>query len=252
MRRGDSFYRKLALLLGLGAPLGWLVLQALRARLPGGSVAAELRGDWVLYLYLWVGSTLTLGALGWFADALARANSQLRGLAVTDATTGLKNTRYFHDRLRRELVRAGREGRPLCLVAADLDHFKRVNDVYGHATGDLVLARVAQVMEACLRASDVACRVGGEEFSLILPGALEQDALRVAERIRLAVAGLRIATPKGLLQLSLSLGVSCCAPGETGESLAMRADAALYAAKRGGRNRVELAAPPSSGLQQPG
>ncbi|HET9450296.1 MAG TPA: GGDEF domain-containing protein [Aggregicoccus sp.] len=241
-RRGAHFYLGLAMLLATGAPLGWLALQALRGQLPPGGAGAELRQNGLLYAYLWVGTTLALGVLGWLADALARANARLRERAVTDATTGLKNVRYFHEQLARELSRARRDGRPLCLVAADLDHFKRVNDVHGHAVGDRVLAAAARVLEHCVRAEDVACRVGGEEFTVICPGATAEDALHIAERIREGVERVRVPSPKGTVKLTLSLGVCVYRPGEPAHVLASRADAALYAAKRGGRNRVELAA----------
>jgi diguanylate cyclase (GGDEF)-like protein len=244
-RRGAHFYRGLTLLLGTGAPLGWLALQVLRGQLPEGGVGAELQEHGLLYAYLWLGTTLSLGALGWTADALARANARLRERAVTDVTTGLKNVRYFHERLARELSRAQREGRPLCLVAADLDHFKRVNDVHGHAVGDRVLAAAARVLEHCVRAGDVACRVGGEEFTVICPGASAEDALHIAERIRAEVQALRVPSAKGTVRLTLSLGVCVYRAGEPAHVLTARADAALYAAKRGGRNRVELATPHS-------
>ncbi len=248
-RRSAHFYRGLTLLLATGAPLGWLALQALRGQLPEGGVGAELQAHGMLYAYLWGSTTLALGALGWTADALARANARLRERAVTDATTGLKNARYFHERLARELSRAEREGQPLCLVAADLDHFKRVNDVHGHAVGDQVLAATARVLAGCVRAGDVACRVGGEEFTLICPGASAEDAVHIAERIRAEVQALRVPSAKGAVQLTLSLGVSVYRPGEPPPVLAARADAALYAAKRSGRNRVQLEAAPAGPLR---
>lgn len=167
---------------------------------------------------------------------------QTRRMANTDGLTGLYNHRYLHERLIQEIERAERYSRPLSVVMADLDHFKRLNDTYGHPRGDKVLIAVAETLRQLSRASDIVARYGGEEFTLILPETQADEARVLAERARQCVAALDLSEAEGeALDLTLSLGVASYHAGDTPESLIEAADEALYEAKREGRNRVVVA-----------
>jgi len=170
-----------------------------------------------------------------------RHEQALQHLATTDALTGLANRRAFMERLEAELARVGQGGAPGMVVMLDLDHFKRVNDTYGHAAGDKVLVHLAQLLRgAALRQADLAGRLGGEEFAVLLPATQAGEAAAVAERLRLALEGSRIDSGEGhSLTITLSAGVAPLA-GDAEHSLAL-ADAALYRAKNSGRNRIVVA-----------
>lgn len=165
---------------------------------------------------------------------------RMRELATTDQLTGLGNRHLFFELATRYLARAEREGRVLCMLVADVDHFKQVNDQHGHAFGDKVLRAVGDVLRASSRKGDLVARFGGEEFVLLMPNCGAEDALAKAEKIRrdceqLDASGVR---------LTISIGVACFDPGdpESLDSLFGRADKALYDAKRLGRNRVIMRA----------
>jgi len=162
----------------------------------------------------------------------------LAGLARSDALTGLANRRAFDEALDREVARAERSGAPLALLALDLDRFKAVNDRYGHAAGDAALVAAAARARAALREGDLLARVGGEELAALLPGAGLEAALEVGERVRAAVASAPIEGPGASFRVTVSVGVAVLAAGESGVALRARADDRLYAAKRGGRDRV--------------
>ena len=168
----------------------------------------------------------------------------LREQSVRDHLTGLFNRRYLEETLERELRRAERAGSTVAVIMLDIDNFKRFNDVHGHHSGDAVLRAIGAFLRACVRDSDIACRYGGEEFTLILPGASEEIAVARAERLRSEIHSVRTEIDIGTLaELTLSLGVSVFPrDGSTGESLLAASDAALYAAKAAGRNRVFTAA----------
>ena len=184
---------------------------------------------------------------------LQEKNRQLDRLSREDPLTGLANRREFDHALNRELATAGRHGRALCLALVDLDHFKRINDLFGHSSGDRVLVRTAQLFTEHFRAGDLVARIGGEEFGLLLPDCDLPDAVQRCERLRQAFAGLDWQGIAPELQPTLSVGVSCW-QGETASRLLARADAALYAAKRGGRNRThaEESTLPDSATPPPG
>ena len=133
-------------------------------------------------------------------------------------------------------------GEPLTALAFDIDHFKRVNDARGHVAGDRVLARVAQACQDALRQCDVLGRIGGEEFLVLLPNTRLDQALPIAERLRMAVSALNLADVGGDLAVTISLGMAEYLAGEDLEALVHRADHALYRAKERGRDRVEVAA----------
>lgn len=175
-------------------------------------------------------------------EALAREESlaaQLRRLADRDGMTGCFNHRGFHERLDAEVARSLRSGQPITLLHADLDHFKRVNDGFGHPAGDEVLARVGQTLQGFARVSDVVGRVGGEEFAVLLPSSTLAEGRAVGERIRAAIGQVDRPVP-----VTISVGVSSL-PESAGseEQLVASADRALYAAKRAGRDRVAVAPP---------
>jgi diguanylate cyclase (GGDEF)-like protein len=171
---------------------------------------------------------------------LKEANEQVEKLARTDPLTGLANRRTLHEAMQREIARAGRLGEGLSLVMADLDHFKSINDQYGHLTGDHVLASAGAVFQSHLRPYDLPARYGGEEFVLLLPATSTEGAMVVAERMRKTLADITV--PDCPRQVTMSLGVATWMPGETPEQFVARADAALYQAKNAGRNRVEASA----------
>ena len=177
--------------------------------------------------------------------ALARlreANEEIERLARTDPLTLLANRRGLEEALARERDRAARTGEPLSVVAFDLDRFKRVNDTWGHAVGDRLLAAVGETLRSGVRPYDVAARVGGEELLLVLPGTRRERAADVAERLRERIAELVV---EGLPErVTASAGVAELGPGETTEALLSRADAALYEAKHRGRDRVVVAPAP--------
>lgn len=171
-------------------------------------------------------------------ELLARLERQ----ALTDPLTGIPNRRAFESEAARAMARARRGGEALVVGIADIDHFKSVNDRFGHPAGDEVLCSLAKTIRAAARTTDVAARIGGEEFGLVFPAATVAQAAQVAERIRLAVESHPVSTAGGeVIAVTLSIGLAeLPAEGHLDEAMA-RADGALYAAKQNGRNRVEQA-----------
>jgi diguanylate cyclase (GGDEF)-like protein len=179
-------------------------------------------------------------------------NRRLEDISVRDALTGLYNRRYFAERLGNEHARSTRHSRPVALLMLDIDHFKRVNDTYGHQTGDDVLRAVSQILVNQTRTIDVVCRYGGEEFAALLPETPFDGALLLAERLREHVALMQFKprsqehsdnpAPPGPFECTISIGLAMLDREvmPTPDSLVAAADAALYAAKHGGRNRVEI------------
>jgi diguanylate cyclase (GGDEF)-like protein len=194
------------------------------------------------------------GALGYITDPtdldllLARAKTLLdfknyldtcEEAAFTDHLTGLANRRRFERQLEREITRTLRYTRPFCLLLLDIDHFKQVNDSYGHEAGDEAIRRLAKILQAGTRGIDTAARIGGEEFALLLTETELSGGLDVAERLRLAIKGEDIPL---VGRVTASFGVAefpLCAP--TGRELLAVADAAMYEAKRQGRDRIGCA-----------
>ena len=172
-------------------------------------------------------------------EELEQSVTQLQALSVTDWLTGLKNHGYFFDRLGEELERARRYDRPLAVVMADIDDFKAINDNYGHSTGDAVLRAMGEAFRRQIREVDIACRVGGEEFGIIMPETDADGAIQAAERIRLAVADQLM---PGVGQVTISLGVSVFPhDAQSSKDIVEAADRALYSAKRAGKNCTKLA-----------
>ncbi|HKO48346.1 MAG TPA: diguanylate cyclase [Polyangiaceae bacterium] len=170
---------------------------------------------------------------------MATLVEESRWMATTDALTGLSNRRAFIDWATREVARCARYSDHLSVILLDVDHFKQVNDRYGHASGDAVLAAVSRLMASIVRTCDVVARWGGEEFVVALPSTSLEGAMLVAERIRAALERHPIADPSGLaLSVTASFGVAQLDSGETVDLVVDRADRAMYAAKSAGRNRV--------------
>jgi diguanylate cyclase (GGDEF)-like protein len=178
-------------------------------------------------------------------EELVRAREELRRQATHDSLTDLWNRSAMFEIVDRELQRAQRASSALSVLMADLDHFKRINDSMGHAAGDAVLREAARRMSACIRPYDAACRYGGEEFLIVLPGCDLAGASVRAEEIRAAIAATPFDIPEGRVKVTCSLGVAAVASPERVDSSALirEADDALYAAKRNGRNRVEAFSP---------
>ncbi len=175
------------------------------------------------------------------AERLSRANTHLRQVVYKDSLTGLYNHRYFQEIMDKELNRAIRYQKPISLILFDLDHFKGINDQYGHPAGDRVLSTVSTLMELCVRNCDSLARYGGEEFAVILPETDKEDGLRVGEKIRRSVEKMRVTFGHVTLRVTVSLGLGTWQPGERACSkseLISAADGALYQAKRSGRNRI--------------
>ncbi len=169
----------------------------------------------------------------------ALAYEKASKLAATDALTGLFNRRYLEEALTREISRAERAGSRLATLILDIDHFKGFNDTYGHAMGDVVLKKVANVLRSGLRKGDVLARFGGEEFVILLPGVSSRSALELAERIRASVESADVHPGGPRKHVTVSVGVSLFPDdGGHGEELLQKADEALYAAKETGRNRA--------------
>jgi diguanylate cyclase (GGDEF)-like protein len=168
----------------------------------------------------------------------ARRYGEARKLAETDALTGLHNQRYFHETLRREVLRAQRYERSLALIVFDLDDFKNINDEVGHLAGDRVLSQAAERLREVVRSVDVACRIGGDEFAVILPESRAEDADQLYRRVHNAMRGNALG-PDGQ-RLRISAGIAEIEHGDTAASLFERADGALYRAKDLGKDRVDI------------
>ncbi len=168
---------------------------------------------------------------------------ELRMVAQVDFLTGALTRRAFVEQAEREIARAARYHRPSTIVMLDVDHFKSVNDTYGHAAGDQVLHQLAELATLTLRPSDVFGRLGGEEFALLLPETGGDDAVIAAERLRMAIAANVIRLADGQdLRITASFGVAALAADTSVAAWLERADTMLYAAKAGGRNQTRLAA----------
>ena len=189
-----------------------------------------------------------LGVIASFCVENAVNRARLLRSGFTDVLTGWHNRRYLQVRIKEELARARREQTQLVCLMLDIDHFKRVNDTWGHAAGDAVLQELALRIDAQVRASDVAARYGGEEFVILLPETGTKAAVRIAERIRAAVAATAYELPCGeRVRITASIGIATVLPGADaddlktmGDALIARADVALYRAKSAGRDQVAL------------
>ncbi|ANI53584.1 sensor domain-containing diguanylate cyclase [Pseudomonas sp. DR 5-09] len=199
-----------------GRGLRWVRGEATPEELPGGGV-------------LWHGYISDI-------SDLKRVEEELRALSVTDSLTGIHNRRYFQERLTTEMARVERGGGELSVIMLDIDHFKRINDQYGHAVGDRVLQAVCERIGHRLRRTDVFCRLGGEEFMVLCPDIDGDHAHMLAEELW---HSLRSAPIDVVGVVTASFGIASWRPGEGADALLLRADSGVYAAKQGGRDRVE-------------
>jgi two-component system cell cycle response regulator len=174
-------------------------------------------------------------------EQVLSALAALRVEATHDPLTGLWNRTAILEIVQRELARAQRQETSLAVSMADLDHFKCINDAYGHLAGDAVLREVTRRMRASIRRYDEIGRYGGEEFLIVTPGCDARSALRQAERLRTRIAAKAMDIFKGTIPVTISLGVAVTRRAKEADSLLRAADAALYGAKNRGRNRVEVA-----------
>ena len=239
----------------VGAPPGMRLTQGLTAAvfvlhgvplliragavLAGGTMES-LFAPSTLHAIVFVDVTLaSLGlTFGFAAMTSRRLHLNLERLASHDPLTGLLNRHALEAAIAREMARSARHLYPLSVLVMDLDHFKRVNDTYGHDAGDAVLKAFARTAAEALRRDDVLGRQGGEEFMALLPGSNGASARQVAERLRAAVAALSVPHDGRTIGVTVSIGVATAEDGGSWQAATRTADAALYEAKRSGRNRV--------------
>ena len=207
------------------------------------SIPAEVYRDSIYYslIGLVLGVKGVTTAMVLIGATIAEWTTALRESSERDALTGLHNRGSFEQSMRSLLPRAQTERRPLSLVVADIDHFKQVNDIWGHQAGDLAISGFGELIAKMVRGCDTAGRIGGEEFCIAVWNCENAPAERLAERVRLAFAQLEHTGLNDDIRLTASFGVATAREGETYEQLFARADAALYQAKSSGRNRVENA-----------
>ncbi len=251
-RAGKRFYRAMRPLItekscltchaGQGYRVGD-IRGAISVSVPLARVDAGLRRDaaWLMLVWLIViiGTEVGLYLMVYrLAVRVDESEAQLQRIATTDALTGIANRRALAERLTSELARFERDGAVVGVAMIDIDHFKRVNDDFGHAAGDLVLAAVAARLTAVIREYDVVGRFGGEEFLVVAPQIDAAGLAALGERLRAEVGSTDIAANDVRLRVSVSVGTAMSHPGDTPESLVHRADEALYAAKAAGRDRV--------------
>jgi len=223
---GDAIIAYAALMMAIGMPIA--VYYSLGADTRGGEAIA-FGVHSVAY---------ALVAIGFLASVVIEYQQHLSNLATLDPLTRLLNRRGMEDALQISLAQASRRGSPTSAIMVDIDHFKGVNDSFGHEVGDHVLRQVAEVLGRLSRSSDVVARTGGEEFLLILPDTELEAARVLAERIREAIGERPLLVDFQRIAVTVSLGVACMVGGANLDELSQEADRAMYLAKRGGRNRV--------------
>jgi diguanylate cyclase (GGDEF)-like protein len=186
--------------------------------------------------------TTTILKFSYHDDLEEQFQRQMYESALRDGLTKAFNKKYFAERLRSEVAYSKRHRAPMCLLMLDLDHFKKINDTYGHLAGDHVLARFAEFVQQRIRKEDVFARYGGEEFALICRGIPLDEGFQLADRLRDGIAQLELYSEGRRLPVTVSIGVAAMpdAPASKANELVACADKALYAAKRAGRNRCEV------------
>ncbi len=194
---------------------------------------------------IWGANGEVVGAVEVFSDnsrqrAVRDRAKDLAKFAFLDPASQVGNRSYLEQQLSQHLEQFSTFGTPFGIMLADFDEFKNINDTYGHAAGDTVLATVAKTMANCLRASDVVGRWGGDEFLVILPGVTRQFLANVSEKLRNLVAQSTVPVSGAVIRVTVSVGAAMAAPGDSMESLVKRADKHLYNSKQSGRNRVSL------------
>ena len=215
----------------------WVLVRPVVFRLASQSSLLEQLPQWVL---LEATVALLLMAFGVLMLANEFVTSGLRHLADADPLTGVFNRRAFLTLLDKGLSRAQRTQAPLAVLVVDLDHFKKINDTWGHQCGDDALRHFVQLAQQCLRREDVMGRQGGEEFAIFLPSTDGTAAAKVAERLRAQVQAQPLEIDRRSMRLAVSIGVTLSTGDESAEAVMQRADEAMYLAKKRGRNRVEV------------
>lgn len=211
-------------------PIGWIFLQWLAGRSP---FSAE-NFDALLYGYITLMAGGICASIGY---AIGKREQTMTDMALSDSLTGLYNKRYFQTRLNQEFERFQRYKTPVSLIQIDLDHFKRINDTWGHQAGDMVLKEVATLISDNLRTGEIAARVGGEEVCIIVCNSQANAAFQLAERLRRAIRSLELSTNGHPIHVSASFGIAQATPNIlTKWQLYERADKALYQAKKHGRD----------------
>lgn len=222
-----------AFLIGLGAPIGWLLVTQYFELYPTHPLYEA-----ALYSYITVGSVI---AMVCFALIISRSEEFFARMSLLDPLTSLYNSRYLVTRADQEFAQYQRLGQNMAMIIGDIDHFKYVNDQYGHSIGDVVLQHVSTLMKDTARKADIVARVGGEEFAILLPNSTTEGAMILAERIRGRVENTPVTLGDGrVIGAKISLGVSSTEEfvPQVFNELYESADNALYRAKRDGRNRV--------------
>lgn len=176
-----------------------------------------------------------------YDNEVSRREEELTRIAMVDSLTGVSNRRHFMELADRELQRSIRYDHPMCMLMLDIDHFKNVNDTYGHHVGDIVLQSISKVCRNTLRDNDLFGRLGGEEFAAVLVESDFSEAKHVAERLRELVESCRVDSEGELIKCTVSIGIACAGSVDSLEMLMIEADRALYKAKEDGRNRVVVA-----------
>ena len=222
-----------AAVLAAGAPVGWFMIQAIFIGQPMNHLSSNL---W-LYTYMWLGTSISY--IG-FAAYVGSQEEKYRALSIHDSLTNLYNRRFFNAQIKRQVAIARRNHIPLSLVVLDIDLFKQINDKYGHQIGDEVIRSLAKWIQVHVRETDIAARVGGEEFAILLQPSLADDAFDLAERLRKHVASQKLKFGANSISVSVSIGVATLADEHdfNEDKLFASADEALYLAKELGRNKT--------------
>lgn len=237
-RKRDLLDWTIIALMGVGA--ADFFLRPILTLLVERTIPAELYRDSIYYslIGLFLGVKAGTTALVLLGATITDLTDSVHERSHRDSLTGLNNRRAFEERMRTLIPRSQAEKRPLSLVVADIDHFKQVNDIWGHQAGDCAIAGFGELVKQAVRGCDVAGRIGGEEFCIAVWDCPNDPAERLAERIRVAFAQIEHEGINDDIRLTASFGVATARAGENYERLFARADAALYRAKSGGRNRV--------------
>ena len=233
-----TLYPVVGTLLALGAPTGLLLLRCvLGGRVSPRWISHEIAQDAVTYGYVTASTLLVFVVAG---VILGRGADKLQAFAKTDSLTGLSNRRHFDERVRLELDRERRYGSALSLLLIDVDHLKQINDEHGHEAGDVALKRVARAVGASCRATDLAARWGGDEFTVLAPGTSAEEALALAQRIRETLRRPPVGHGPDVTTVSIGIADVSRLRDRTSEGLYAAADSALYEAKTAGRDRASI------------
>lgn len=221
-------------LASLGAPLGWLLIEYLA----GVDAVQSYANQPGLYAYMLFGTMMVFSAFGFY---VGNHEASSWALAIRDPLTGAFNRRYFEARMTEEMSRFTRSGQRFALACLDIDFFKKVNDTYGHAMGDVVLKGLVNVVSHDIRGLDVLARIGGEEFFVLMPTISKIDAENAMQRLLGKVRQHEFVIDRGdTLHITISIGLTMVKENDSLPALMDRADKAMYAAKQSGRDRLVM------------